>query len=297
MDTIKEKIRSLEKSHRNVLKPVESVIRVPIQKYLFDIEPNATEKGMAQGRFYESLTAGLYGGFTSDLKFKIDEETYKGSTIPDVIDWGGNKIWESKGFAIYYSCNIMSRQILGNMHIQLNNPDCEFNYALYRHPIKGMHSTYRKSLDDLIQDLSEQTLFSVVLPLNVILHLSIPGNDNGAKAVRHYEGKREYPNCICLNQAFTKKLFFDAEETIDSIGLSSKDYSFKRYLSPEMEVNENKVNPFPIVHISSKNHDKWMKSFAENLEMQEKLTKHLQPYRKKKKKKLSNKWSRQLKLE
>lgn len=276
-----EKIESARKFHTEVLKPARWSINIPVQNYLPGIYPNGSERKTAQGRFYEFLTAGMYGGRLCDIKFKIDSNTYLGSVKPDVIDEENKIIWESKGFAIYYSCNIMNRQILGNMNLQLGSPNYQFNYALYQHPIKGMNSTYQESIDTLIKDLSEKTLFSVVLPLEVILHLSIPGNDNGAKAVRHYEGEKEYPNCICLNRSFTKRLFFNPEESMESIGLLPDDYSFKKYVSPSMEVNKNKINPFPIVFVSRKNGLEWVNNFSQDKNTQKELAKHLKPFRKK----------------
>lgn len=287
MEALLEKIESVREKHKRVLSPSKKSLEIPAhafpahsQNYLPGFEPSASERKTSQGRFYEFLTAGIYGGKVSDVKYKLDNETYRGSVKPDVVDLEKEIMWESKGFAIHYSCNMMNRQILGNMGLQLNNPNFQFKYALYQHPIKGMNSTYRVSIEQLIKDLSQKTLFSIVLPLDIILHLSIPGKQNGSNAVRHYEGERDYPNCICLNKNFSRGIFLNPEETIEHIGLSQDDYSFERHVSPEMEINGNVLNPFPIIVVSRKNHFEWIQSFTRDKVAQVELSEHLKPFRK-----------------
>ncbi len=261
-------LRLLKRRHTHVLEPALREIFTDSPDFFgldipdFDYRNlNSSEIGSACGRFYEYLTAGFYGGEVNDVRFRISIQDYDGGTKPDVIDHDGKQVFESKSFYINKGhASLINRQTLANVVLQTERyPDYRFEYALYRHNIGGLKSTYSATEEKLFEDLAKGTLYSVVLPFDVILHLSDPTSANGHGFVRYYAGRSAYPPCACFNSSLANGLLIEPEQTLVDAGLNPDNYLVRRFVSPEVKFNGVEVAKFPIVRIRRKNNLRWIK--------------------------------------
>ena len=139
------------------------------------------------------------------------------------------------------------------------NKESQIYFAFYRHSFKSIKS-YRANENELFKDLSGKTLCSIVLPLSIILSLYQSRNNN---LVYRYDGERSY-HCTSIRSLTLNKFLNFPEDIINTLELNSEDYIYQKVLSPkDFFIEGNKINQFPIIVISDKEHEKWVKGFIE----------------------------------
>ena len=264
---------TLETTIQDVLSPFHPIIDVAYsssaKEYSNPVQEKnsrATKRMLLMGRFYEGVTQGFFGGELNDTRF--ERPNGKGKIKPDVIDWFRKLAWEVKGSYCKGRLDIGTEQLLGYQDLQYKNPDFEYYYSFFRHSLKSIKN---KELPEkaVVQRLSKSTEFSIVLPLSVVVKLTDLANEN---LFSHYSNdESSYDNCYMIGNDFVNKLFSDPEKVLDLIRLNPEDYKIRRVRSPEkFRVNRFKLNQFPILHISDRNHSDWVEGFKEKYE-EEKL--------------------------
>lgn len=257
--------------HESAIKARNPKISIPVQMSLTNTVPlSVTKRSTLMGRFYEHINRALYGGTLNDERIDVsweNGECGEESIKPDVIDHEGRIVWESKACCSGHSCNIMNRQLDGYRYIQYYYPDAEVFFSLYRHSLKGIKSepTEKLSEEDIVQELIVRTLFSVVLPLGIILRLQEIPNSQGINHARLYEGGKEWPDCLVINPKTIDRFLSDPEQNLRYLDLDPSNYIIERYRSPgNLAVNRKRIKPFPVVRILYRDHWEWVDGFMED---------------------------------
>nr|MBA4405080.1 hypothetical protein [Nanoarchaeum sp.] len=276
-------LRGIVPSHTEVLIPARNEIAL----YCDDIERS---KHMMMGRFYEEVSGAFYGGIVlegrsirdnpnqlslnfSELEQMISWENKPEKELfikPDIINVG-KSIGESKACKNGSTLHILDGQTERYRKIQLRNPSHPIYFAIYRHSFHGIKSDEItvKPDEEIVQDLSLSTMYSIRIPLSILLHLhgTWYGNLNPKLSYRH-NGTR-YQCCTMAKEFAMKTLFQDPEIIIDMLNLNPKNYKITRIKSPEdFTVNttpiqsSTKLMQFPIVMIEDENHEEWINKFV-----------------------------------
>lgn len=246
--------------HKEELIPKKNNIHVPAQLNFPKIE-TFSKNAVMMGRYYEFMTQAFYGGKLSDLKYfensKQNGQRTFWSIKPDIIDDAKRKIGESKACVSGYRLHLLDKQLEKYESIQYDNPDSIVYFAVYRHIFRGIKSTWRGSEQELFKELSKKTMFSLVLPLSIILRLYKSDNQN---LISRYDGEL-FDKCTSIKSQTLNSFLTEPKEIINQLGFSDN-FDIVRSLSPKnFRTNKNKVKQFPIVIISDKNHEKWVLKF------------------------------------
>lgn len=267
---LEKRIEGVLPLHKESMDVYSLRVSIPIQMDLEARVPlSKSKRGMVMGTFYEYLNRALYGGKLNDLKYDIENpngDLGEDSIKPDVIDHDNRVVWEAKACRASHSCNIMNRQLEGYKYIQYIYPDAKILFALYRHTLKGIKSkpTEGFSEEDIVRELTNRTMFSVVLPLSLILRLQEIPRSHGINHARLYEGGREWPDCLVINPRTIDGFLFEPEKILTYLDLNPKDFEIERYKTPVgLQVNRRKIKPFPIVRVLSRKPWEWAEEFLE----------------------------------
>jgi hypothetical protein len=264
---LKKRLEDIMSSHETVIKASDPKISIPIQTSFTRVPLSVTRRATLLGFFYENLNRALYGGELNDIKYDVrpyNGNSGEGSVKPDVVDHGGRIVWEAKGCVAGHSCNVMNSQLEGYKYLQYIYPDAKVLFALYRHTLKGIKSKPTEGLSegDIVRELTHRSIFSVVLPLGLILRLQEIPSSQGINHARLYEGSRNWPDCLVINPRTIDGFLFDPEQVLKYLDLDSKDFVIERYRSPSnLRVNRRKIKPLPIVRILHRDHWDWAERF------------------------------------
>lgn len=251
MDLV-ETVRELTPLHTDRVIPVRRRIRVATNGKML---ATGSMRIMKMGRFYEELTAGMYGGVLEDTK-----ETYDGGLMkPDVVDHKNKVMTEAKGVRIDQKCDLLDPQVEHYMDCQRADPELRIYMAIYRHILPGIVKTWRGTSAQLYRQLAKQTICSTVMPLSLMLALHTTGNSN---LIYRYDGEGRYGPCTCIRPRTLRRLFEEPEKVIEELGLKPEEFILLRRISPKViSVNGTKVQEFPVMIISDKYHRKWVREF------------------------------------
>ncbi len=241
-----------------------------------DICPTGSSRAVAMGRFYEYVTAALYGGRLGDvvdIGNRSDTETTNGNGVgdletdsiakPDVVHSGKNIIYESKACRSGQTCKLADEQIDAYRALQARDPPPRVYYVVYRHNVRGIKSSWRGTTERLFKELSEGTAYSLVLPFRLILRLYNP--ENLSRYVSRYQGRQETRNdfdtCTCIRSSALTKILKEPKTVVEDLGLDCSSFELRRILSPrKFYVNRHRVNQFPILFIEDRD-ERWREEF------------------------------------
>lgn len=278
LEDLESIIKEVMPFHIQILEPVHKSIGVPIQTSFggFGLYPSASTRTRIMGNFYEGLTRGIYGGRLNDSDFDIEfvNGEVSGRTVrPDVIDDENSVHWESKGNYFEKECEIMERQLDGYKFLQYSNQDTAFLFSFYRHSLFEIRKKKRTE-EEVIKGLLKGTMFSVVLPLGVILSLQKTPISKGVKLARNYQNKNtSWPPCLCINPHTFNRFLINPAENLELMGFDSERFEIERYLLPGIiKVNGKKLKPFPIVRIMERGYERWVEGFVSEYEKEMKTS-------------------------
>lgn len=283
MQDIRPRITSLDgivdsvlEMHTDRLKPARSRMMIRGQGILphIDIDTTGSYRAVAMGRFYEHLTAALYGGKLGN-RIEIDQATNgddsngNGEVVggekmdittimkPDVVHSEGNVLYESKACRSGQKCNLTDFQVRLYKELQQRSPYPKVYFVVYRHGLYGIKSSWTGSAEGLFRALSERTAYSLVLPLRLILRLHDP--ENLSRWVSRYEGKEtsrdDFNTCTSIMASALTKLLKEPEEVLQDLdhqelSFHHREFSVRRFMSPSrLYINRCRIQKFPIVYI------------------------------------------------
>jgi len=252
-----ELVQSVRGLHRDTLLAASSSIEV--NRDLSGRLTNTSSRGEGFGLFYEALTACLYLGYLPKKEPIDTGDDY--ILIPDIRDVERKIVWEAKGGTHRSRINLLDYQTISYKRLQLMFRDNQVLFALYRTYLKKVRSKYKGTLDNLFESLSEQTAFSLVLSLSILVALHDYRKRDGL--VYRYDLRRGFETCTCISAKTVGRLLTEPETVLRDLGLNPRDYEITRWKSPpRVSISGYKVKRFPIVRILDKDHEKWLRKFV-----------------------------------
>src|SRR3989338_815343 len=263
------------------------------------------------GELFERLSIFFYGGCLVEAPFfisngitgtrHIDESSLVKHEVeepdkgiygkPDIIDVEEKRIWESKACVVGKKVNLTDLQIGVYRELQLmhrrENEYWKISFVFHRHGVEGVRANYRRSIEELLKEFSEKMVYSLVLPLSLVMELHSPSiaeqaynkefiaNTQDHKLLELYKNRRglvsRYKNPLsqrsrhlpntytALKTGAMDRLLKEPEKLIEELGLPLTRYRIERLLSPNMFfINNNLLRQYPIVVISDRNHKRWV---------------------------------------
>lgn len=207
------------------------------------------------GDYYEYMTVGFYGG-----KLKERLSLFEDDIEPDVLNKKKKQAYDAKACGSSQQLKLNDNQVMKYIKMQYFNPDYSIYFAIYRHPLRNID---QYSKDEFIKEISNKTLYSVVIPLSLVIDLNMQRNND---LVYRYEGTR-WTRTTSARSNILHMLFLgfpeDSETKILEISsINPENYELKRFMSPKnFSINGNKVAQFPIMFINDRDHEKWMDRF------------------------------------
>jgi hypothetical protein len=237
-----------------------------------EIPLNGSREPMAShgllGMYYEFLSTGIFGGERIANAFT--------RRLPDVADLEGRVFTEVKGCCVNKTLQLRDSQVEFYRLIQAAYPDWRINLAIFRHAVPKIKS-YAGSDEELYAVLTQKTLYSVVLPFDVMLGLH--DGERIPNLVRMYEeeidpeaGVHTYETCACLRIAALHRFVLEPEAALREMGFSQGEHEVRRTWSPSgMTVNGVPVTPFPTVIITRVDYagwrEQWRRGFSPDPEI------------------------------
>lgn len=242
--------------HSQELEPVCREVTRRQSSFEF-VERDSNSRGL--GFFHELVTKGLYGGELSKHIRHFQGKTLR-HLMPDVVDSNRKKIGEVKARKNPGKFNIRDDQIEKYSALQVINQDCDVYFALYLSTF-GLIRNFGGTQDELFKELSDKIQCSIVLPFSLVTELH--SRENSDLTCRFEGGDRKrYDKATTLSAYCLTQLFYRSEGIIERLDLSPEDYIIERFISPgEFSVENSSVKQFPILRISDKGHEKWIKQF------------------------------------
>ena len=250
--TIEERILEMVKTVRALpsreLVPVKRRVSIGTQRELFEIREASKSNGLRAGDFYEVLTKAFYGG---ELKTQISLPN-GGTAKPDIIDDDKKIFIDSKGTSTSHACILRDEQLELYKRLLELYPNYSLYFALYKHGIAAIKSEWKGDHDELVSRLTEDTIYSIVLPFSLVIELNKPKSETRGLVYR-YGGETLYGKCTCLRPMSTIRLLAEPEELLERLRLDPKRFNYERFLSPnEFKVNDRTLRQFPILRISER---------------------------------------------
>ncbi|MBS3152539.1 hypothetical protein J4230_03965 [Candidatus Woesearchaeota archaeon] len=262
-------IRNMLPLHKTPIKPKRKTISL-IRCGILDSQLNSSNASIAMGIFYEVLSQAFYGG---ELGKHVGIDNGNGdstSTRPDIINTKENIIYEVKSCRRGKEFFLQDRQMEFYKAMQVNFLSNNKKYpkiyfVIYVHPFEGVRSAWKGTRYEMYDALASETLYSLVVPFNLIVNLHDPNREIG-DLVYTYNNKTKYNTGSKVRSSAIKGLFTEPERVIRLLGGYTSDYSIERLRVPrDIHVRIGKVKrikQFPIVKIDYKDYDKWSETFS-----------------------------------
>ncbi|MBT4539462.1 hypothetical protein HOC32_04210 [Candidatus Woesearchaeota archaeon] len=223
------------------------------------------------GKFYEHLAAYLFGG-SLENSFRVDQFETPVDIIhpitgkedreiirPDLVTT--DHIFEVKGIRYNHVNYLIDSQIEAYRSMQVNFPDHSFSYTFFRHAVPGIRTQRRKNVQRLRKELAANTLYNVVVPLQVILAMhdqAIADSDTHTKLIQRYknESVRWADSCSGIKMGAMSRLLKEPESCLEDLNLDPNNFTVKRYRTPTKNVYGHPLKQFPITVLKAKD-DSW----------------------------------------
>lgn len=247
---LEEVVNRLRGTHTEVLPAISSVVTILGNGDLSVPLRNATTKATMMGTFYEGLTAALYGGdvCVSERLPGSDEE--EGCVTPDVVNHGTRQYFEVKSVCSGQHCMLQDYQLEGYGRLLEYHREYTLSFAVYRHTVRGIKSTWKGTASELFQALGEGTLYLVILPYDVVAQMHTAANGSSCLVYRFQKERSPFGRCTSVLASTVTRLFTEPEEILQLVaGEEVSRYRVERLLSPKVTCNGYVVRPFPIVSV------------------------------------------------
>ncbi len=242
--------------------------------------------------FYECMTRSFYGGLLCNSLYLPDNnghssegclseenEFFKhdnGKLIkPDLLNSKDRTVIEVKASLSGRSRKLNDEQVEGYALFQKTHPEYRIWYNFYRHGVQGIRKEYPWGEDRLRSELAKTTYHSLLLPLSVIIALhqrrferpeEVAVYDPGGN---HF-GVQKRAAGVDLRSPVLNLFHRAPRVMLARIGLDPHNYIRECFMSPQdfylTRYSENqKIEPFPILRISDRDHPAWVEDFLTNL--------------------------------
>lgn len=261
-------VESLIPFHNAEIMPKSREIFVDKQKSFFNLRGYMKATHVSLGNYFEAITCALYGGRLAnrvELNGSSTEEDFIREAIddlrfvkPDVVNRRGRTIIESKSCGPHSACNLFDEQVGRYIELQLDEPNFDIYYAIYRHGLKKTMS-FRGTEVELFGEMADRVKFSVLLPLSVIFKLF---RCKERKKVRRYgkNGKgQKYRNLSVVSTTVINSFFENPERNLLELGLNIEEYDCRRFISPkDFRADGYSIKQFPILRVRDKNRENFI---------------------------------------
>lgn len=208
------------------------------------------------GSFYEAVAANICGAVQWEAGEICSQDG--DSLIPDLLRRqdacfvevkGGNK---NSQFKIYEWQIELYRRIHQSMRFPVYRPRIE--YAIFVHSLKDITKKL-KTPRRLIEALAQNTLFGVVIDLEILLKMR---NSIGTLSYG-YNGKRGYyPSFVPITTRHLRQLTEFPQNYLMSLGLNPERFSFRKIcFGKGVSVNDQQVLPFDVFVCSKRRHQRF----------------------------------------
>ena len=227
---IGERVRGVLPFHSEVLTPVHKWIKIPTQISMSGFYPSTNKRRVLVGAFYEGVDRGFYGGDLNDVKFDIEFLNGKrfGGVKLDIIDKENNLEREIKGSHYDKEAKITHEQLTGMTFKQYHHPHEEFFVSFYKYNLPGLEKIHRTE-ENIISGLLKNTLYSIILPLNVILKIR-ENPKQGVNFGRNHLQKEgtQYESCLCIAPSALQRFLTNPHENLQLLGLDPSRFKIER---------------------------------------------------------------------
>ncbi len=248
-------VSNLRFSGMKTFSPVNKSIRVKIEEF----GDSKFKRSAVLSKFYEYLTAGLYGGERGHNLVLEGEDEEDGRPVRiDVYDKDNNIAYECKAIRSGRHANLVDYQINSYKELQIRYRDLNLLFVFYRHGIRNIQSTWKGSHEDLIYQLRSREQYSLMLPLSLILAL----HNNNNKLTYRCAGNLDMRSSTLVKTSTFSYIASDPKNFIRDLDLDPSNYLVNKYILPssirivgmkdDHKVSEGRVRPFPIIKISEK---------------------------------------------
>ena len=236
--------------HQERFPAVRKSMEFPVQDPLFDLGKRIHHGTM--GRFYEYLTAALFGGRVSAAD-RTDLEGDADGCQVDVVETKKKTFRESKACRSGHHLLLSDHQIDHYLKLQGAFPSYEISFVIYRHGIYGIQSKYN---GDVIHDLTTRTYYALVLPLRVIWNLFERGrNYEIPSRVRRYDGDKFYHASSVLSPTMNE-FILNPEGICTELNLFGLTWS-RQHAGEGLSINGQPMKSFPIIVFQETNYRDW----------------------------------------
>ncbi|MBS3169021.1 hypothetical protein J4210_00925 [Candidatus Woesearchaeota archaeon] len=210
-----------------------------------------TTRALRLGLFYEQLTMLLFGGEPGKTFSPLVRELDL-LTRPDIVDEQKQCFLESKAICSGQHCLILDSQLQGYDTLTEHFPAYSISFALYRHSLPGIKSSWAGTASDLFGELSSSTAYLISLPYALVCALQQKGiSDPFSRLVyRYHNPYTTFDTCVCIRSSTITRLATEPEIVIADLDLAGDRFSVDRYSSPALRINNTPINRFPIIQIS-----------------------------------------------
>ncbi len=212
---------------------------------------NPTAKAITMGLFYETVTALFYGGLLGEHFSSVSDELDL-LTKPDLVNHDTKQFFESKSVRSGQHCMLLDAQLEGYDQLEEHFPDYSTSFAIYRHSLHGIKSSWQGTTDELFQELSRRTAYLVLLPYSIIQKFQTVGQSGVSSPLvyRYSHPRSTYDTCTCIRSSTLTRLAIEPQTVIDDLNFDREQFVVNRYRSPVCQINNFSLQPFPIIEIT-----------------------------------------------
>jgi len=249
MGSLEDVVNSLRESYTEIYHPHSLTGVIPLTEELGVLLKKPTARAILMGRFYEHLTAALYGGDVCISEILPGGDEDENDTItPDVVNNSTKRYFEVKGVCAGQHCMLQDYQLDHYEQLLRARPGYDLSFAFFRHTLHGIKSTWSGNSEQLLSELAAKTLYLVVLPYSAITQMH--GMVNGSKALvsRFQKEGSPFDRCTSVLASTLTRLYTKPEEVVEQVaGEDVSRYTLSRYVSAPISLSGFLVPAFPIV--------------------------------------------------
>jgi len=211
---------------------------------------NPTTRAITMGLFYETLTSLFYGGVLGASFSPVTNELSL-LTKPDIVNHDTKHFYECKSVRNGHHGMFLDTQLNGYDQLQEHFPDYSTSFAIYRHTLPGIKSSWQGTTNDLFQELSQKTAYLVLLPYSIVQQFQTVGQSGvSSSLVSRYDNPQStYDTCTCLRSSTLTTLATEPERVIDDLKIDREQFTINRYRSPGCWINSIPLRRFLIIQI------------------------------------------------
>ncbi len=254
MRGLEKVVNSLRGSYSQSHVPYSSAVIIPSNVDLSAPLTKPTSRAILMGKFYEHLTAALYGGDVCVTEFLAGADEEKEDDCmkitPDVVNNNTRRYFEVKGVCAGQHCMLQDYQLEHYEQLLGARSGYDLSFAFYRHNLHGIKSTWEGNSEELLTALAAKTLYLIVLPYSAITQMHGMINGSHALVSRFQKEGSPFDRCTSVLASTLTRLYTEPEEILQQIaGEDISQYNICRFVSEPISISGYVVPSFPIVFV------------------------------------------------